>query len=47
VSGKKNERNIPAILISVSRRQGAKRLKKNRAEQNMFSAIGVGVWKRF
>jgi hypothetical protein len=28
VSGKKNERNIPAILISVSRRQRAKPLKK-------------------
>jgi hypothetical protein len=30
VSGKKNERNLPAILIIVSRRQGAKRLKKSR-----------------
>ena len=35
VSGKKNERNIPAILISVSRRQAGKRLKKSRRTKDV------------
>jgi hypothetical protein len=42
VSGKKNERNIPAILISVSRRQRAKRLKKIAPNKTCSARLGSG-----